>query len=115
MKTDPKSFYGYANRFKKKNSNIGPLRVDGNEFFFGGLTEEYLHEDEIKEEDVKAAISKLLSNSAGGADGLTSRIVKLFKDEILEPFRLVFNNSLSTGEQLEKEYSTVCCPLLKPK
>ena len=68
----------------------------------------------IKEEDVKAAIAKLPSNSAGGADGLASRIVKLFKDEMLEPFRLIFNNLLSTGEQLENEYSTVCCPLLKP-
>ena len=53
---------------------------------------------------MKEAIAKLPSNSAGGADGLSSIIVKIFKDEMLEPFRLIFNNSLLTGEQLEKSF-----------
>ena len=92
MKTDPKSFYGYANRFKKKKSNIGPLRVDGkilhdpreitnalqeyylsafslpdstndigdkNEFYFDGLTEEYLHEEKNQRRRCKGSDSKV--------------------------------------------------------
>ena len=147
MKSNPRSFFNYAKRFKKKQSNVGPLKLGGrtvsnstevanalqtyymssfskpdqvneirdkDKFFYQENDEDALVDMTITNEDVDKAIKKLPTVSAGGSDGVSSTVIKMFKDELLEPLKIMFNKSIKDGEALEIPFSTVVVPILKP-
>ena len=147
MKTNPRSFFAYAKRFKKKHNNVGPLRIDGKyvseqnelanalqryymsafskpdeaneildkeKFFYENNDDDALVDITVTTEDVEIAIKKLPAVSAGGSDGVSSTVIKTFKEELIEPLKIMFNKSIKDGEALEIPFSTVVVPLLKP-
>ena len=120
MNDNPRAFFAYAKRFKKKHSSVGPLKIDGKsvskqnemadalqtyymsafskpdeaneildkeKYFYQDNEEDYLVDLNITNEDVEKAIKKLPALSAGGSDGVSSAVIKTFKDELLEPLK----------------------------
>jgi len=69
----------------------------------------------IGESDVLKIIDSLKSKSSSGIDGISNKLMKLIKNEILFPLTLVINQSLNTGIFPNKLKIAKVVPLLKKK
>lgn len=69
--------------------------------------------DTVTVEEVHSIILQLKNKSSSGHDGLTAKIIKNIKNNILEPFVYLINKSIVTGEFPDSLKIATVIPLLK--
>ena len=97
----------YFSVFTKENLNNIP------DIPLKELITEPLSDIDIKEDDVKKLLKKLLPNKSPGLDGLHPKVLKEVADEIATPITIIFRKSLSTGVLPAKWLQAVITPIFK--
>jgi len=94
-----------ADEFNQYFINIGPslssdITVPQNHSFEDYLHSPVIHDfsfEKVDVENVAKIIDKLKPKSSSGIDGISNKILKMIKNEILHPFTLIINQSLENG------------------
>ena len=82
-----------------------------NDFFASVFTKENIHDIPTREQEtnievesvsftkniIRDKIKGLKANSASGPDGICTNILQNAKEELLEPLKIIFESTLSTG------------------
>ena len=125
-KSNPKMFYAFVNRAKKTRSKIGPLMDKRKKVITDAkqqatlLNEQYasvftrdegesptiestangteIVDVEIEKETIMRMIDNLKEHSAAGPDGIPPRVLKEIRNEIAEPLKILFRESMDTGK-----------------
>jgi hypothetical protein len=126
ISTDPKQFYSYVKSKTKTKDRIGPLLDSSgtavtndnkamsellNKYFASIFTVEnltnvptlsvegieVLETIEMTDEKVYEALKKLKPNKTGGVDGLNSTFIIGVAEAIVEPLRIIYTKTLSSG------------------
>lgn len=94
-----------ANEFNKYFTNIGPNLASQIKSTIGNSHKDYLlnhvtHKfnlQSVSSETVKEIIDKLKNKTSSGIDKLSNKLLKVIKDEIAEPLKIVINQSFKLG------------------
>ena len=93
------SFKEKANLFNEYfAAQCNPIENDSVLPFFHALTENKLTEIKIETSQISSIISKLNSKKAHGHDDIAINMLKLAKDEITYPLKLILDKCIQTGK-----------------
>ena len=141
-KTNPKSFFRYANKNLKTKSTIPDLvKPDGtktksdkekaellNDFFSSVFTNEDTNnvptiemkdlrvpytEIEVNEDIVKKKLSKIKTNKSPGMDGMHPRVLRELHEELAKPISMLINQTLQTGSLPQDWRDDLVTPIYK--
>ena len=129
MKENPKVFYAFINKQRRRRIEVGPFKKDGtfiyngkelsnclkteftsqmnektnreNPVQFDEVNEGDLHDIEVTRKKVEDAIDDLDENSTAGPDGIPAIFLKKTKKAISRPLALWLRKSLDEGAILE--------------
>ena len=83
----------FASVFTQENLNNIPRA----EQVFNGPPEEQLMDMVITKGMIRSKLDKMRSDKAPGEDGITSRMVRELREELIDPLHILFTKSLGTG------------------
>ena len=91
-----------ANKFNKYFTNIGPLLASkiSHKTFEQFLPTPSAHKftfSQISESDVIKIINSLPSKNSSGVDGISPKLLKTIKNELIKPVTLIINQCINTG------------------
>ena len=141
-KKNPKFFFSQINRAKKSRSGIGPLTDNGghtitdlkqqaqvlNQQYASVFTKRndelpsarrrgdpniQLHDIDINEAKVGAAIDALKEQSAAGPDGIPARVLKEVRNELVKPLNNLFKKSFEEGKIPDDWPEAIISPIFK--
>ena len=101
----------FASVFTKDNGNTHNAKDDSSKASkSGGITIDFVH---ITADMVKKKFEELNPNKAQGPDGIPSRVLKELRNELAEPFSILFSKSVSNGKIPTEWKTAVVTPIFK--
>ena len=142
IKKEPKMLYSFVKRMNKKQTEIGPLKKDGeliydkkkisnilaskyeqeftaridNEYSEDEIlmeNEEYLTDIIISEDDIKRVIKEIRDGAAAGPDGVPALLLKKTAETMSKPLAIMLRKSVDNGEIYEEHKLAYITPIFK--
>ena len=139
-KNNPKRFYSYINNARKTKSKIGPLKRENGEIvadasekaemlnvFFSSVftkstkavpsieakTVPEIHSIKVEEEDVREALGAIKDGSAPGPEGISTRVIRELKEELVRPLTILFRASMDKTKIPDEWRDAIVSPIFK--
>ena len=105
MKTKLKKKHTMPNKFKEYFTNIGPSLassiitkgLSSHEHYLPNKTDTIFRFVHVTESEIAKHISNLTTKNSSGFNGISTKLLKLIKDEMIKPLTCIVNQCLKTG------------------